>query len=302
MTTRFGPVREQIRQRANERSTLTFPESDATHGLLMLFREYRYTPTAERGFAQFDSGGQNTIKNAILLPLPANISDNYDLRVERFDQGIFGDSISQAAQSFSSGSEMDFQKMLEGMGVPGTENLVRATSTMLGGAMGFLASRTPGAAVVGAVIGDALGTGTVASSLEAGAGALANPKAALQFKGIEMKRHSFDWTLVPRSQTESDRIEEIIRTIKKNVLPSYGDLGQLQRALLKYPSFVDCFFVGLDPVHYFRFKTSMVQSFNVNYSPNGNAILREGRPAAVQMTMTMIESDIHTSGDYGGDE
>jgi hypothetical protein len=296
MASSFRPVREIIRDRSNEVVSLAFPESAATHGMLLIFREYSYTPSSERGFVSL---GSSNISSTIFLPLPSNIADNYDLRVERFDQGLFGDAISQISSGIYRGEGLpDMESLFANMGGPAIENMVRAGTTILGGGAAFLASRSAAGAIVGGVIGDSLGAGSITSGIEAGIGALANPKAALQFKGVEMKRHNFDWTLSPKSETESERLQNIVRTIKKNVLPSYGGGETFQRALLKYPSFLDCFFVGLDPNHYFRFKPSMVQSFNVNYTPNGNAVLREGRPASVQMTMTMLESDIHTSEDY----
>ncbi len=84
------------------------------------------------------------------------------------------------------------------------------------------------------------------------------------------------------------------------MLPSYVNTSVIQRAMFKYPAMVDIFFVGIDSGYYFHFKTAMIQTFSVNFTPNGNAVLRGGRPAAVQMQMNLIESDIHTSEDYGG--
>jgi hypothetical protein len=71
--------------------------------------------------------------------------------------------------------------------------------------------------------------------------------------------------------------------------------------MFQYPSMVDIFFVGIDSEHYFFFKTCMVQSFNTNFTPNGMAVLRGGRPAMVQMQLTVIETDIHTAEDYGAE-
>jgi hypothetical protein len=106
--------------------------------------------------------------------------------------------------------------------------------------------------------------------------------------------------LIPRTEQESENLRQIANTIKRNMLPSYVNTSIVQRTMFKYPSMVDVFFVGIDPNHYYYFKTCMVQTFTVNYTPNGNAVLREGRPAAVQMQMNIMETDIHTAEDYGG--
>jgi hypothetical protein len=45
----------------------------------------------------------------------------------------------------------------------------------------------------------------------------------------------------------------------------------------------------------------MVQGFTVNYTPNGLALVKGGKPAIVGLNMTLVEADIHTSEDFGGE-
>ena len=290
----FRPAREAINRADSNKATknLSFPVTDDDYGILFIFRDYKYTPSSQRGFS--DSSGSNAA-DTIFLPLPANISDSFQVRVQRFDQGIGGEAVSTAL------SEVDIENL--GLG------------TLTGSIMGSLSGMLPG------VRGDNLGEiiNNISSDLafltrravdnvapnqgrniDAGTGTFVNPKAALSFEGVEMKTHNFDWTLIPRTEQESQSLRQIANTIKRNMLPSYVNTSVVQRTMFKYPSMVDVFFVGIDPDHYYYFKTCMVQSFNVNYTPNGNAVLREGRPAAVQMQMNIIETDIHTSEDYGG--
>jgi hypothetical protein len=42
----------------------------------------------------------------------------------------------------------------------------------------------------------------------------------------------------------------------------------------------------------------MISQFNVDYTPNGIALNRGGKPSAVRLTMTMTEAAIHTKADY----
>jgi hypothetical protein len=44
----------------------------------------------------------------------------------------------------------------------------------------------------------------------------------------------------------------------------------------------------------------MVNSVSLNYSPEGLAILKTGKPAFVSLSMTLTEQEIHTSEDYQG--
>ena len=161
----------------------------------------------------------------------------------------------------------------------------------------FLGSRTQavGGAIVGAAIG---GSSSIPSSIEAGAGATVNPKQALSFQGIDLKRHNFSWTMAPTSPDESETIRKITNVVRKNALPSYTNVGSLKRAFLNYPSTVDIYFFGIDQQYFMYYKTCMINNFDFNYAPQGLAVLRGGKPAVVTMGMSLTEMDIHTAEDY----
>ena len=76
--------------------------------------------------------------------------------------------------------------------------------------------------------------------------------------------------------------------------------GINNKLLLNYPSVVDIFFFGIDQSYFVYYKTCMVDSFNINFAPNGLAFVAGGKPAAVTMDMSVTEMDIHTSEDYTG--
>jgi len=293
---RFKPIRDEIAIAARTKvsANLSFPIEDNDYGMLLMFREYQYRTSSERGFSQINSAGSN-VTDTIFLPLPANIADTFNVRVQRFEQGTTGDVIS----SLISGINIDDLSVgnitgaittgaLRNMPSVQGSNLEEITGN-LSKDLAFLARKGIDQAFP-----------NQGRNIDAGTGTLVNPKAALSFDGVEMKTHSFEWSLVPKNSQESVNLQLISDTIKRNMLPSYVNTSVIQRAMFKYPAMVDIFFVGIDPGYYFHFKTAMIQTFSVNFTPNGNAVLRGGRPAAVQMQMNLIESDIHTSEDYGG--
>lgn len=292
---KFAPVRD-ILARAQTGATryrnLSSQSQDADYGMLLMFRDYQYQRPDERGFSQLNS---SNVTDTIFLPLPSNIVDNFQVRVQRFDQGTTGDVVSSLL------SEIDVNEL-------GVSNL---TGSIVRGAMKNL----PG--LQGNTIGEIVASldqdlaflmrkgvdqafPNQGRNIDAGTGTFVNPKAALSFEGVEMKTHSFDWSIAPKSAEESDNLRLITETIRRNMLPSYVNTTVVQRAMFRYPSLVDIFFVGLDSEYYFHFKTCMVQTFTTNFSPNGIAVLRGGRPAIVQMQLSVIETDIHTAEDYGG--
>jgi hypothetical protein len=292
---RNRPVREVISERARGATrykNLSHPVTDDDYGILLMFREYQYKRSDERGFSQTDT---SNVTDTIFLPLPANITDTFQVRVQRFDQGVTGDVVSSVL------SEIDTDKLgitdLAGAIVKGAvKNMPGLTggnlseiASNLDKDLAFLLRRSVDTVLPGA-----------GRSIDVGTGTFINPKAALSFEGVEMKTHNFDWAIAPKTAEESENLRMISETIKRNMLPSYVNTAIVQRAMFKYPAMVDIFFVGLDSDHYFYFKTCMVQTFTTNFTPNGTAVLRGGRPAMVQMQLQVIETDIHTAEDYGG--
>lgn len=293
---RFRPAKEAIAAKARgvtSNRNLSANASDADYGMLLIFREYKYQRSSERGFSQLS--GSN-VTDTIFLPLPANIVDNFQVRVQRFDQGVTGDVVSSLL------SEIDVNQL--GIGnLTGAilQGAMKNLPGLQGNSLGEIASNLDKdlAFLVRRGVDEAFPN--QGRNIDAGTGTFVNPKAALSFEGVEMKTHNFDWTIAPKSAEESDSLRSIIDTIKKNMLPSYVSTSIVQKAMFRYPSMVDIFFVGLDSDYYFYFKTCMIQGFSTNLTPNGMAVLRGGRPAVVQLNLQVIESDIHTSEDYGGE-
>lgn len=278
----------------------SFPEDIGTHGLLMIFKNYEYQDT--RGLL---NNRMVTVKqnSSVLLPIPASIQDSFSLRVQRFDQGTMGDMISRGAAGASGvdndTSMDDVRNAISGNLPSGSSIADGLSSSSGGGALGSIASSAN--FLLRKVLDST--SPNLTRNIDAGFGKTINPKAALSFDGIELKKHSFDWTLAPNSPNESDIIKRISNLIKRNILPTYDDFGTgeakiIQRAMLKYPSTVELYFIGVDASHYYFFKTCMVESFNVNYAPQGLSILKGGKPSVVSMSIQLAEMDIHTATDY----
>lgn len=310
---RFRPARETVRTAAANRTprSLQVPLEDADYGMLLLFRDYQYrSPGTTRNFASLE---ESNVSDTIFLPLPENIQDTFNVRVQRFDQGgmnavisgILSDAASKGGlqlSTFQNAVQRSIESLLPKAATDG-EEFYKAIK----GAFESFTTGGGDASALNRFSSDAAFAlrralpGDIGRSVDAGTGTFVNPKAALSFEGVEMKSHSFNWTVAPKTSDESVNLKEVIKTINKNILPQYVRGELTQSAMFRYPSMVDIFFVGLDGNFYYFFKTAMVQTFNVNYTPNGVSVLRGGRPAAVQMQMNVIESDIHTAEDYGAE-
>jgi hypothetical protein len=284
-------------------ANLSFPDNVGPHGMLLIFKEYDYRKTRGAGFAT----PEVRIGSTIFLPLPNNIKDSFSVRVQRFDQGISGEAISNIAQaagvSGQGGIVAGIQGVTEFMrqNIPFTGgDVVNAASDLISGGNGNINNLSASLAFLARRSLDAVGA---TRSVDAGLGSTLNPKAALSFDGVELKNHTFDWTFAPKNADESERLREIDKTIKRNMLPSYIGVGfgekAIARALFKYPSMVDIAFLGIDQSYFVFFKTAMIQSYDASYTPNGVSILKGGKPAIVNLQLQVIETDIHTAENYG---
>jgi hypothetical protein len=289
---------------AADRATTPEQARESAHDLNYRIRSHAYTDNAAHAinfkFSKYSYGvggaGVGGFSNfartqaSVSLPLPANIQDSFSVQVGAFEMGAMG---ALAADALSGGDIADnavkgFRTAL-GNTEGNQESLATAVSTLQAGA-GFFARNAL----------DSLGFGNVSGGVSVASGDAVNPHVALKFDGVDMKSHTFTWNLAPKNKKESDELANCIAAIKKAMLPSYGLGGQgaVGKALLAYPDIVEISFTGLDQYYYYKFKKCMIKSFNVNYTPNGPAVLEGGRPAAVQLELSVTEAEIHTKEDY----
>jgi hypothetical protein len=299
MNGRYMPASTIIERRRRERNNniMQFPDDLGAHAMLLLFKKYEYKKPGTRTLNRVSNETLSTTNlvgaDNILLPLPSNITDSFNIRISRFDQELRGELVSAGAAAI--GSENIGIGNLAGVlssviPTPDFNAIMSMDIDKLSRDAAFLARRT---------LDSRLFAGA-SRNLDAGFGNILNPKAALHFEGIEMKTHTFNWVFAPRSESESLALKNISDTIKRNILPSYGNIAGFNKVILNYPSTVDIFFFGVDQSYFMFFKTCMVTTFTIDFSPQGLAFLKGGKPAMINMQMNLMESDIHTSEDYGG--
>jgi len=296
-----GLVQNKIKasENRNKDSYIQFPDDLGAHCMLLVFKNYNYQKPGTRRLNKVSESTFNSQvlagTDSLLLPLPANIQDNYNVKVNPFEQGISGEIVASAAAGVSGLGSADDVTMGQLSGIVGSvlpeisvDALKNFTVADFSRSAAFLGRRTIDSLLPGA-----------SRNIDVGFGNTINPKMSLFFEGVDLKTHSFSWQFAPTSARESDLIRDVGNTIKKNVLPTYGTTVGISKALLNYPSMLDIFFFGVDQRYFIFYKTCMVQSFNIDFSPNGLSFVKGGKPASVTMSMNVVESDIHTAEDYG---
>ena len=91
--------------------------------------------------------------------------------------------------------------------------------------------------------------------------------------------------------------------MKSAVLPEAQDIGSgaggIKKAFLKFPKTVKIYLIGVDQNFYMKFKPSMVSNMTVDYAAGGTlGIMAGGKPAGVNISITLQELQIETANDY----
>ena len=139
-------------------------------------------------------------------------------------------------------------------------------------------------------------------------GAILNPNMELLFNAPDLRNFTFSFLLAPRSEAEAMTVVRIIRFFKQGMAP----IRSKSRLFLKSPHTfrlaykntastgrTDGFGVNDHP-YLNKFKECAMQSFGVNYTPNGQySTYEDGVMTAYQVTMNFQEMTPIYNDDYG---
>ena len=292
----------------------SFPLSPGPHSILFIFEQYKYdyARAGEQDLLISDTGAVSTGNStAIQLPIPANLTDNDNLIIENITQSalesFLGEYIATGASTLQN-SDLNLPQALQAVGASlANIDLADALQSGIGSLNETLRS------VLGANVGASsrdiayllrtvLPAG-VSQAADRAFGSTVNPRASLAFEGVQLKIHTFSWPLSPHNKQESDQIRNIIKILKQNSLPSYQSLSTGGfKAYLRYPSIVQPYLIGINPEYFLKFKNSMIRSVSVEYGAGGLvSIAKGGKPANINLSIELVELDIHTAEDYGAD-
>lgn len=332
MFRRTQTSRPEVFSREYERNDSTgflrFPDKPNPHSILLVFKEYDYKAGfgdvgsgqggrfAEvlnaRTFNSRSSGVSLRSVNSIELPFPKQLADTTQLKINAFERDILTEQIASRINNYIENGDTsklsDMPDIIQSMGAGFSQLLGGATA---GNANDVLKS------VLDTSIADVVTSaqyllrsklpGDISRSIDTVTGQTINPRETLAFEGVTLRTHSFNWDLFPNNVQDSNRIQEIINMIKRNILPTTQSLKPIgnsgpgvAKAFLRYPSTVEMYLLGVSKEHYIKFKPAMVTSFNVDYNAGGNmSFLKGGKPAGVNLALLLTELEIETAEDYG---
>lgn len=265
---------------------------------------------------------------SITLPVPGNLSTQYDIGYNDTDMGAFR-SIAMDALSGDSAAAAIAQ---EAISTAGAGAAIGAGVSMIAGGDPFsgAAAGIFGSTIGGTVAGQRGSTSvTVAAGAEAirnnetlaaaagQFGIAANPHKVLLFHGVGFRTHQFTYQFSPKSFEEADILRQIIRAFKLHSSPSYdsGDLNvqtsaipglglndinidtSVGRHFFKYPDYFEVEFKNNEFL--FGIGPSVIESFHVDYHPVGIPTYSRSKgrpptPTQINISMTLRETEIVT--------
>lgn len=147
--------------------------------------------------------------------------------------------------------------------------------------------------VVGGLAQSAIGAGKAVTGLSL------NKYKTVLFEAPHLKRHHFSWKFSPKTSDEAATIRAIVNLLKICSAPSLSDLTL--NAIMQFPYIFDIYY---QPNFYqmYGFKPSVIESISVDYG-GGNphpAFYKDGYPESVILTLSMLELEFWSQGDYEG--
>lgn len=251
--------------------TMQFPDhiSDRYY-MTFKFKQYQRPAPETRGELRF--------VQAFALPLPKGIRETFEISIDQESTGTAG-GVADAVQ-----------KAL----VPGANKAQVAKDAAIA-LLYSKAVQTTGDLNAGA--GNTLGQVT---------GAVPNPHVQALFSGVPLRQHRFEWTFAPRNPRESQQLMEILKAMKAFSLPAFSSLGT---QALAYPFLCQPELIigknkavpGKENKQLIMFSPCLIQSVEINYSPQGLPAFFEGthHPAFVEVSISMLETEMQTADRYG---
>jgi hypothetical protein len=244
--------------------TLQFPDH-ISDSYFMAFKFAQYKRPAP------EAGAELKFVQAFALPLPKGIRESFEIGVSSDDVGMAG-GMTDALQ--------------RALGKEGTDRGTAIRQSAIAMAYGKMVQSTGG----------------FGSTLAQITGAVPNPHVQALFTGVPLRQHRFEWTFAPRNPHESKQLMTLLKALKAYSLPSYSSLGT---AALAYPFLCQpsLKIKGKKDDDLIMFAPSLIQSVELNYSPQGLPAFFEGThdPAFIEVSISMLETEMQTSNRYGRD-
>jgi len=126
-------------------------------------------------------------------------------------------------------------------------------------------------------------------------GKIITPHMELMFSGIGRRSFSYEFTFIPKSRQEADRIEEIIKSFKIHMHADFvGAEGSMRE--MEIPDFfnIKYMYKGNENTHLNRISTCVLTKMDVNYGADRFVAYEDGVPQTTKLSLSFTELEIIT--------
>jgi len=236
------------------------------------------------------ANGTSTLLESIILPLPKSISD--------------GQGASWGASSINSLEAMGASALNDLLKGKKTKDITKNLIESVGSELGDKKTRESlSTAAIALGIQNLTGSGDVNSLVSRATGRIINPNVEMLFDGVQLRGgFNFIFDLMPRNKDEGDTIKRIIRSFKKQMLPSKTSKANgVGGFFVKAPNVYRLEYMRGAKPHPFlnKFKICGLVSMSVDYSGSGQyASYHDATPVHMTMNLQFQELSPIYSDDY----
>ena len=146
------------------------------------------------------------------------------------------------------------------------------------------------AAVTGLVQGF-IGTSGLQELAVGAVGYAFNPQLQVLFTNVGFRTFQFDFILTPKNDKEAAEIQNIIRTFKKAAAPEFQAGVITDSIFMKVPDAFKIKFLynGQENLNVNRIGDCVLESIDIDYSPNGWSTFKDGSAVQTRLTMQFKE-------------
>jgi hypothetical protein len=261
---------------------------------------------------------KTSLGDSVYLYMPQNFATSYAAQYSNVAFGTTGKMAAEGLGKSGTAVVSEIQAMASDSAPEALFNAIAKGSAGLANTMGT----------------DSNVTGTYLSAVTQGK--IFNPFEEMIFTGTGFRSHPFSWKLVARNKQDAEDIKTIIRFFKMNMLPNFSGSGiepknavstapktnaaaagatpfgtgsgaryltvpnrfRLSVKRVTYPEGGTSYTSGSDITNMFLMKDSILESFNVSYTPDGQySSTTDGYVPAVQIDCTFKEVAYITAAD-----
>lgn len=238
------------------------------------------------------TGVGSNIVGSVVLPVPANIIENYSASYQNIDLGVIGNAIAEATGEVVNGQGNILNRItgaLSGLGTnltgvsQGESRPIRQGMLNLAGAAAY-----QGAINLTTAATSALGFNTpVRQAVAAGTGMIFNPHQTAIFSGVNVRVMQYNWTLAPKKEKESQAIERIVSILRKAMLPKRST----NNLFLEFPDEVEYKILGPSQEYSMPTTPCVITNLTLNRTGSGEPVFfaKTGAPVVYTLQLGLME-------------